>query len=228
MSKRCIINVAVGMWYPRGHDRLKQSLQDVGFKGDFFGWRECYPPGSPTHQEIPDAFKSYAFQHVWGMGYDTILWLDASCWAVKPLEPLFDAIERDGHVFLYNGYNVGMWCKDSALKTLHLDRETSFKIPDLNGMFLGVHTGNSRSEAWLNEFIKISQDGVTLPGPFPKAKPGEISNDPRVIGHAHEQTVASALAHHYKMELTRPPKWLQVLYPNQPIAQEAVVVAAGM
>lgn len=227
-STRCVINVSVGLWYPRGHDRLKQSLLDVNFQGDFLGWRDCYPEGSPRHEEIPDCFKSYAFQHAECTGHRTILWLDASAWAIRPLEPMFEAIEQEGHLFFFNGYNVGEWCKDSALEVLHLERESSFLLPDLTGLCMGVNLDHPRSKAWLDEFCKVCQDRVTLPGPFPKAALGEISNDPRVRGHAHEQTVASALAHYHKMPFTAQPKWLQTKYPTDPIFDTAVILAAGM
>lgn len=228
MNKRCIINVAVGQWYPCGQDRLKQSLLDHKFQGSFFGWRNEYPPGSPPHEEIPDAFKSYAFQFALQQGCTTILWLDASCWAIRPLEPMFEAIEQEGHLFFNNGWNIGQWCKDSALTTLHLERESSFSLPDLTGMCIGIDYTNARSKAWLDEFVTVCQDRVTLPGPFPRCNPGEISSDPRVLGHAHEQTVAGALAHYHKMPFTPQPKWLQVKYTADPVNDKAVILAAGM
>lgn len=229
MAKRCVINCSVGFWYPRGHDRLQKSLKDVGFKSDFISWRNKYPPGCPPHEEVPDAFKAYAFEYVMAKGYTSILWLDASCWAVRPLEPFFDLIEERGHFFQVNAWTVGQWCKDSALKTLRLEREMSFSIPDLNGMCLGVDVTNERTAGWMKEFIEICKDRVTLPGPFPTCKPGEISDDPRVLGHAHEQTVASALAYHYKMDLTPASEgWLHRVLPHDKTNDKAVIYAAGM
>ena len=239
MSKRCIINVAVGQWYPRGLARLRKSLSDVGFDGEFIGWDNCYPPGSPKHEDVPDAFKSYAFQDALRKGYTSILWLDASCWAIKPVEPIFDWIEKHGHLFYYNGHNIGEWCKDSAVEKLHMTREGSFSLSDLNGMFLGIDYTNPRTKAWLDEFCEICQDGETLIGPFwPRPKPGEISSDPRVLGHAHEQTVAGALAHHHGMPFTRYVEtdangisrrhFLQVKYPTDPVFDETIIMAAGM
>ncbi len=228
MPKRCVINVAVGFWYPRGLDRLRESLRSVHFSGDFLGWRDCYPPGSPPHEKIPDAFKSYAFAEALRQGYTSFIWADASCWAIRPLEPMFEAIEAEGHLFFHNGHSVGEWCKDSALSVLHMTRESSFTLPDLTGCCFGLDYTNPRSKAFLDEFIQVCQDGVTLPGPFPKAAPGEISNDPRVRGHAHEQTVASALAHHHGMPFTYQPKWFQTKYVQDPIADTAVILAAGM
>ena len=242
MNHRAVINVGVGSWYPRGHDRLKQSLIDVGFQGRFFGWRNEFPPGSPTHEECPDAFKSYAFQHAIREGCTTILWLDCSVWAMNPVEPLFDIIEGQGYYFLDGGCGyVGNWCKDSALPTLRLTREQAMLIPNLYGLLMGIDytwTANPNSKGWLDEFNYISQDGVTLPGPHPKARQpvfdgganliehGEISDDPRVFGHAHEQTVASALAYHYDMKL-RPYELIDIIDSGGVIRDPSKLLGAG-
>ncbi len=236
MKKRCIISVGVGSWYPRGIDRLLHSMTEV-YKDDLnkrtfdtFFWRDNYPPGSPSHDEIPDAFKSYAFQYVMERGYTTILWLDAACWAVSPVEPIFEKIEKDGHLFWLNGWNIGQWCKDSAVETLHMTREGSFALPDITGQHFGVDYTHPRSKAWTDEFIKICQDGKTLPGPFNGLRGvalGEISTDPRVLGHAHEQTVASALVHHHKMQPTAYGDCPYHLVGSVPQAN-SIILAAGM
>lgn len=223
---RAIINVAVGHWYPRGQDRLKKSLETVGFTGSFIGWRDCVPAGCPPHSVIPDAFKSYAFQEAIRRGHTSVLWLDASVWAVKPVDPLFEIIEREGHLFFNGGGCLGEWCKDSALPTLRLTREQAMGIQSPYCLVMGIDYSRTISRGWLDEFCRICQDGMTLPGPHPRAKPGEISNDPRVRGHAHEQTVASALIHHYGMTL-REHDVLQVLR-GQPIKEITILCAAGM
>ena len=226
MKHRAIINVAVGHWYPRGQDRLKRSLEAVGFNGQFYGWRDEYPTGSPTHQQCPDAFKSYAFQHAIAQGCTSLLWLDASAWCERDPSPIFDIIEADGSYFVSDGWSVGQWCKDSALATLGIGREESFTIPAAYCCIMGVNVATAAGRDWMTDFCRICQDGVTLPGPHPKAKPGEISNDPRVIGHAHEQTVASALLHKYGWPL-RAHTLFQVTC-GQPPRPDALICAAGM
>lgn len=230
MSKRCILNVAVGGWYPRGLKRLRDSLQAQGFKGDFIGWENNYPPGCPPHGDVPDAFVGYSFKDAIEKGYTSILWLDASCWAIRPVEPIFEHFEEHGHLFYNNGHNIGEWCKDSACERLHLDREKSFSMPDMTGMFMGIDYTQPAPKAWMDEFIDVTVNSPeTLQGPFPRCQPGEISTDPRVKGHAHEQTVAGALAYHHGLGFTpQPNHFLQVKYPQDEIRKEAIILAAGM
>ena len=231
MSKRAIISVGVGGWYPRGLRRLKQSLEDVGFDGTFLGWDDCYPPGSPTHQEVPDAFEAYAFQHALDQGHTSILWLDAAAWAIKKPDPIFDIMEAEGAYMVHDGWKVGQWCKDSALPTLRMTREEAMAIETMYGAVLGVDYTNPRGKAFLDEFMRICMDGETLKGYFPGGGglpplPGQVSDDPRVLGHAHEQTVASALRHHHGFKLHL--HSLFWLFSSQPWPAEAVVISGGM
>ena len=231
MKKRAIISVGVGRAYPRAIRRLRQSLIDVGFDGEVFLWEDCYPPGSPTHQEVPDAFEAYAFQYAIEQGCTSILWLDSVAFAVKKPDPIFEIMETEGAYMVHDGWKVGQWCKDSALPTLRLTREEAHKIETMYGAVLGIDYTNPKGKAFLDEFIAICQDGETLKGYFPgaggrKVLPGEISDDPLVLGHAHEQTVASALRYHHGIELhLQRLFWLQGSVPHHP---EAVILSGGL
>jgi hypothetical protein len=223
--KRCIINVAVGGWYPRGQQRLERSIHQHGFQGDFLAWEGKYPPGSPPHAELPYGFKSYAFTEAVNQGYETILWLDASCWAIKPLELLFDHIEQEGHVFSYEGWWAGQWLKDQALANMSISRDDALKVPLLGGMFMGIHLMHERSRKWLEQFITICQNGMTLPGQ-PRNVDHCVSQDDRCLGHIADQAVASILAYRLGMEITHPPKWRDWARPDPD--PSTVILAAGM
>ena len=223
--KRCIINVAVSNWYPNGQLRLHKSLLEQNFKSDFIGWINTWPPNSPPHKSLPYGFKSYAFQEAIRQGYETILWLDASCWAIRPLEPLFDAIEAEGHVFSHEGAFAGNWLKDEAYATLNTTREQAMTIPVLGGMFMGVCLQNSRSQQWLRRFIEVCQDGKTLPGHFHNVN-NCVSKDPRCLGHIGDQTVASIIAFQLGMALSSPPRWRDWAKPNPDPA--TIILACGM
>ena len=162
--KRCILNVAVGGWYPRGQARLRDSLKQHGFQSDFLCWCDQWPPGSPPHQDVPYAFKSYAFQEAVRRGYESIFWLDASCWAIRPVEPMFDEMEAQGHLFSAEGSVVGNWIKDEALAIFGLSRDDAMKIPMIGGMFMGVCLTHERSQKWLNRFVHVCQNTNALPG----------------------------------------------------------------
>jgi hypothetical protein len=225
--KRCVINVAVGAWYPRGQDRLRTSLHAVGFQGDFICWRDSWPPGSPPHSELPYGFKSYAFQDVVKQGYDTILWLDCSCWAIRPLEPLFNHIEQEGHVFSYEGWKAGQWLKDEALANLGITRDEALEVPLIGGMFMGICLTHERSRKWLEGFCKFCQDGTTLPGQLRNVN-HSVSNDDRCLGHVADQSVASILAHRLGMGITYPPTWRDWGHDKKQFDPSTVILAAGM
>lgn len=203
---RCILNVAVGGWYPKGQERLLASLRQVGYTEATLVWTGVFPPGSPTHDQVPYAFKSYAFDQAIAAGYRTLLWLDASCWAIKPLEPLFEEIEREGHCFSEEGWWAGQWLKDEALTTLGVTRDQALAMPLLGGMFMGISLEHERSRTWMQEFKRICQDQHTLVGPFRNVN-GSVSPDTRCLGHVADQAIASVLAHQLGMKITRPPLW---------------------
>ncbi len=187
--KRCVINVAAGAWYPRGQDRLRASLQGVGFQGDFVSWRDTWPPGSPPHFALPYGFKSYAFQQAVSQGYETILWLDCSCWAVRPLEPLFDHIEQEGHVLSrekdpraqnWEGWTAGQWLKDEALANLGITRDvTRFRADQAPGHLSDDWPGRRPPDPGAWPVLAWDNFGISPPRPSDqtsvlKSKPSEL------------------------------------------------------
>ena len=52
--------------------------------------------GSPYHENNPYAFKVYAIEYALNMGYEQILWLDASIVFVKHSQPIFDWMQTYG------------------------------------------------------------------------------------------------------------------------------------
>lgn len=227
VNDRCIINVAVGAWYPRGQSRLLESLLNQKFQGDFISWTDRYPPGSPSHEDLPYGFKSYAFQHAVKAGYRTILWLDCSCWAVRPLEPLFDEIESSGHLLSYEGWVAGEWLNDKALANLGVTRDEAMAFPLVGGMMMGVDLSVVRSQRWLELFTTYCQDGTTLPGTSHTNLNGAVSADPRCRGHVADQAVASIIAAKLGMQITHPPKWRDWAQSTRQTS-ETIILARGL
>jgi hypothetical protein len=99
--KTCVINVANGI-YLRGQERLRESLKAQGFRGDVIFWTDALPPGSPTQDESPMAFKPFAFKAAFEQGYELVLWLDAAAYGISfrgipPGRPWTDSrSNRDG------------------------------------------------------------------------------------------------------------------------------------
>jgi len=221
MKKCCIslgINSPIPSYSPQpisqdfslGLKRIAEDLKSTGFSGDFIAWDQCYPTNSPKQSEAHGAFKPFCFYDAYLRGYDLILWLDASIKVISPLDPVFDLIERDGYLIFKEDHSLGEYCKDDAIKPLGLDREKSFEMPCCWSCVLGLNLKNPTSKQFLDDWVKSAADGITFPGPKWSGIfgwPRTASGDPRVKGHRHDQTAASAIALKYEMS-----KWKNKLF----------------
>lgn len=200
MKKTCIINFAKGHWYPRGQARLLQSLRDTGYEGDVFHWNDERALSVPPHEMMPYAFKIGAFNHVADLGYRQILWCDAAVFAIKPVTPIFDHIEREGHVFFHSGFNCAQWTSDACIAACGITRDDAEKMPMYMACCMGLNLDNPRSADFLKRLTERALDGVSLPGAW-RNEGHEVSHDPRCQGHRHDQSIGSILAAQLSMEV---------------------------
>jgi len=225
VKKHCIVNVATGSNNVRGQKRLGQSLRKHGYQGDFLKWTDSYPARSPTHQQVPYAFKFYALMEAIRRGYDTILWLDASFWAVKDPMEVLRVIDARGYALWLCGFSVGQWTKDAALPKLGITREEAFNIPLIMGGAIGISIRDRRALDFTTDMFRYATDGVTFPGAWDN-KNQQVSTDPRVRGHRHDQPPISVAAMRRGMEPFGCP--YLIAYWTEKIADETVFVCKGM
>lgn len=198
-SKACVVNFGKNAWYPVGQERLVSSLKAVGWDGDVLTFCDESEIGAPPHQVAPYAFKPFALKRAVELGYDQVLWADCSVWAIKPIAPMFEHIRRHGHM-LFNNVVAGHYSSDASLKSFGITREESFKIDMLMGICMGWDMTTPKCQEFLKEWLEKAVDGVTFPGSWTN-KNHEVSDDPRVFGHRHDQTAATYIAHRLGMEL---------------------------
>jgi len=200
--KTCIVNYAHGTWHPRGQVRLLKSLDDVGFSDTCFAWRSHEELGCPSHQKIPYAFKPCAVEHANSMDYKLVLWCDASVWAIKSLQPVFDHLACHSHLFFnISGTNIGTWTSDACLHGFGLNRDLAISMPMLVGGCFGLNLTTLVAQEFLHQWLEKSKDGFSFPGAWDN-KQQQVSQDPRCLGHRHDQSVASIIAHALGMEYT--------------------------
>lgn len=187
--KTCVINFGKNAWYPTGSARLVESLRTVGFTGDVHVFNDEAQIGAPTHQAAPYAFKPHALRWAVNQGYELVLWADSSCWAIKPIDVMFEHIAQRGHLFFYN-CNTGNWSNDRSLEFFGVTREQAFSIPMLMGICMGWDMRTEKCQ----EFLRRWEAAIpTFPGSWTNSGQTE-SADPRVLGHRHDQTAASIIA----------------------------------
>jgi hypothetical protein len=215
-DRRCVVTLATDdKQYAASLERLEASLTSVGFTGELVSWRGGrFPEGSPSHSDVPFAFKPYCLAEAARGGGELLLWLDAACIAVRPLDPIFDRLDRNGYVLFRNGqHRVGEWASDLALELFGLSREDAMSIPEVNAAALGLNTGSEIGATFLARWFRAASDGVAFRGVAsePGSEPdylavkwnrdGLVSADRRVRGHRHDQTVAGLLAAELGMNL---------------------------
>jgi hypothetical protein len=154
---------------------------------------------------MPYAFKAHALEAARLKGADLVLWADACILPIRPMDSLWDLIERRGYWFSRNGFRNGEWCCDAALPLLGITREEAFQQEHVVATTFGLNLRSEIGATFAGEYLRLAQNGA-FRGPWVN-NAGEASADPRVRGHRHDQSAASVIAHRLGMELTNPPEW---------------------
>lgn len=224
MTRRAVLSVAVGGWYPNGQQRLFDSLEERGEGSTRLFWRDAYPPNCPQHDAAPYAFKPYAFRRARELGHDQALWLDASCWLRKPLLDVWQVVDDLGYYLESDGNWVGEWISDNALNLLGLTRDETMRMPLIEGKLIGLDFRDETANAWLDEWLRLADQGA-FAGAWSN-EGGQVSPDGRCRGHRHDIAVGSPLADSFGMAL-QPGK--RVWFPGDGDApEEFAVYACGM
>lgn len=205
-NKRCIVSLATkNSSYVDGLARLSNSLRDNASGIDFLGFIHEASVGAPLHTENNYAFKVYAIQKAIDAGYQSVLWLDASVYAVAPVQPIFDMIERDGYWFEGAGCWLGNWCNDMTLAYYNLDRDSATSIPMIQSGFMGFNI-NKRGCELFNR-LKLACDWGLFNGNW--SNDDRSQGDERCLGHRHDQAIMSAILSNYANNFSHEPEYVQ-------------------
>jgi len=199
--------------------RLVESLFRIGYTGHviLLNWvligkyqAEMRMERCPNHVKSPYAFKYWAFEYARKKGYDNVLWLDASFWAIRSLQNLFDKIDTIGYVLQRSdGYKLGNWCSDFALDEFDLLREKALSMTMHDGGFIGLNMHDAVALAFLRRMLAYSLERKLFLGAWTN-KRHEVSHDNRVLGHRHDMSIGTIVATQLKMKVV--PKgtyWIQ-------------------
>ena len=103
--------------YEAGEQRLKKSLIEVGYTGDYFHFKNFQSINSPTQHQVPYAFKPYSIKKVKDMGYDIVIWIDSAVYPTKNFDHFIKHIEVTGHAFFDNiGFVIRDHTSDNCLE----------------------------------------------------------------------------------------------------------------
>ena len=219
---RAVVNVAFGLRYMRGQDRLKEAMRNQGEA--VIAWSGC-DRDWPAHALKPYAFKAYALYEAARKAI-SLLWCDSSIVPIRSLEPIWQRIEKDGYWMSRNGWMNYEWTADSAypdlFPRLSLDeaRLENRQIPHVVATAFGVSTVHDRGRVFLDEYLRLARSNAFC-GPWMNLNYPDCPWDPNdrrrgayhcapcgpadVRGHRHDQTAASVIASRLNFNLTSPP-----------------------
>lgn len=213
---RAIVNVATGP-YVRGQERLTEWCAKNS--EEYFIWRDQLPAGSPFHQDVPYAFKAYALREAVAAGAKTLLWADASILPIKPLDELWERIERDGYWIGNNGWTNYEWTADSAYAPLFGDYPgdavwANRQIKHVVATSFGFSIEHPTGRAIFEEYYRLASETKAFCGPWSnmEGSPADWNNERSapcgpldVRGHRHDQTALSVIAWRLGCQLTDSP-----------------------
>lgn len=203
---RCIVNVSVGGDYPRGQARLLRSLETMAPETPRIFWSH-WPARS--HQECQCGFKVDACDEAARRGYGKVLWLDSQVIAMASLEPVWAWLDEHPMLQLEDGWNVGEWTSDHALKIFGVTRDEAFKMPMSWAKVVGLDLRHPKGLEFLGRWRWLRDNGA-FDGPWHTLDQIAwrdrkiMSADPRCRGHRYDQSCSSWLA--WDMGLPMAPK----------------------
>jgi hypothetical protein len=206
--KTAIVNVATGASYLTLQDRLSKSLDAAGYGGRRLFWRDDVPPNSPSHRQSPYEFKAHAVDVAFERGADLVLWLDAHCRVLQPLDPLWGRLERDGVWMVADGWNCGQWSTDACLHAFQMDRSEAAGIQMNYACAMGF--ANTPVVRNLVRSWRMAADKGLFRGPWifqptdPEYEPANALLPDSMqgkAGHRHDQTCISILLHRFGLPM---------------------------
>lgn len=204
--------------------RLGESLRN-NFDGDFLGFINEASVGAPLHKNNPYAFKLKCIQKAIYAGYEQILWLDSSCFAIQNVQPIFDIIQNDGYVMQDSGHYLGNWCNDATLNYSGITRDKAMDIKMYgNAGFLGLSMESGISRAFFDKWNEYADLGY-FKGEWNNDKKTE-SEDDRCLGHRHDMSCGSIVANILQMKMQPGDSLLQYTGVYDKALNDSIIIKA--
>lgn len=127
-----------------------------------------------------------------------LIWMDSSCVAVRPIEPLVSRILERGYYLSTSGFDASQTCTDAQLAAAGITRDQSEGIPDTATGCIGIDTNDRRAMDFLREWIEWSARGLFAGS---RGYDPADSSDPRFLFARQDQSAATLLASKHGMDL---------------------------
>jgi len=227
---RAVVNVATTDFYQRGQARLREALHNLEGADDDFDMHlwDGEPPLCPLHRDVPYAMKAYALRLAADEGDVLLLWCDSCIVPVRSMEPLWKRIEKDGYWFAANGFTNAQWCADSwygeCMPGVPLEEARALNrgVPHVVATCFGLNVKSAIGLSILNEYYRLASETRAFCGPW-RNTPETPCGPAEVLGHRHDQSCLSWIAHRHGVKLTNPPE----IFSYPPGDESTIVLADG-
>lgn len=157
-------------------------------------------PDCPSHEESPYAFKVYAVEHAKDLGYDVVIWLDSPNRLIKPVDEWVADIEKVGVYLQRDGWKCGQWANDKCLDYFGITRNQAMTIPNIYACILGFDFRHGIARTFFKWWKTACKKGLFVGKSHNRDK--TESQDPRCLGHRHDQSCAELIAHQLNLILS--------------------------
>ncbi len=209
--KVIVCTIAHAGHYPRAAARMIERFHAVSPGYEIQAWVNTDPPGSPKatvldgYDYFPYAAKPWALEYARQCGATQAILIDASFYPIRPIQPMVEHIQRNGYYLCRNGFQVGEWISDDALRYFEVSREAAFEMEEISSYCVGIDFSNERAVKMLEAWCQASWGHRCFAGPHtalgqPGRNQGFVSHDPRVKGHRHDQSALSIIANRLDMD----------------------------
>ena len=159
MTKTVFLSAGIGQWYSTGVMRLKGSLIEHGWPHDVQIWRDEWPDNKFPRDSVYTV-KAAAFAWALRQGYTTIIWGDASIYALKSPVAFAEQVQRDGYWIGQSGYRASETASDAQLQYFGVSRDWADAVHDCATGIFGVNVEDATMRGVIDTWIKAGLDGL--------------------------------------------------------------------
>ncbi len=165
--RNCIVlYVSYNGPYPGNVYDILAALRKLEFNGHVIYRIGGYPNlenGSLKTIDVPYAFKAYAMQEAYLLGYQNILWLDSSMTPVRDLTSFFHMLEVHGYFAMTSGSNIKAevdkgWINRQALAAMKINYQIAAKVPHITTPVFGINTASPKGREILKQFCRMAEE----------------------------------------------------------------------
>ena len=124
-----------------------------------------------------------------------------------------------------DGNRIGSWTHDKCLEKYGLTRDEAMKMSLYTAGCTGLDFSNETSLKYLSMWKEAAEDGESFLGAW-KNKAQQLSKDPRCVGHRHDMSVGSIIAHQLGMKFQKP--WSIFTYGHQKNFPNVYMICRGL